>query len=258
MSAHRVLYDLGEARRLGFDIIANPGTGGTFDQRSIAYGRATVGNGTFKLPNNGLPMFIESTGAATITNVLGTTVAVLNQDEVGLFVPYTPTLWRAFLSPAAAALAIADATDIPVDDLTAYSAAANVNAALEANFVLGQFPNAAFSTSAVTTALTAAAGVLTGARHVYWQNTADGAVALTPRTATQMYTDLDDAAYVGMSYLLTIINRGDNTITLQAATGIAYTGELTVATTTTRTYAVTFTSATAATVVAVDKGTIET
>jgi hypothetical protein len=106
--------------------------------------------------------------------------------------------------------------------------------------------------------VTPAAGILTGARHVYYEITTDGAFSLVTRTATQLYGDLVGAAFVGMSFVLTVVNRGNNTVTITAGGGITATGELTLATLTTRTYVITFTSATAATMVSVDKGTIET
>lgn len=246
----------------GSQTIADPGSGGTFNLRGIDRGIATIASGTRKLPNNvpvGVTMLVKCSGASvTIQNQSSGTVATLSQDEVGVFIARSSSAWSAIILPEAGAVGIADATDIPVDDLTAYTTSTNVNAALEDNYIYGQFLNAKFTTSSTATSVTAGAGALTGARHVYWQNTADGALALTPRTATQMYGDLGDAAFVGMSYELTIVNRGDNTVTLQAATGVTYTGEQTIATTTTRTYVVTFTSATAATIVAVNKGTIET
>ena len=262
MSAHRLPDDFNRLYATGSAVIADPGSGGTFDLGPCPWGGiATIASGTRKLPSNvnlGSLFYVYATGSVTIQNQAAGTVATLSQSEVGIFIARSTSEWGAIILPESGSIGIAVAADIPIEDLTGYTASTNVNDALEDNYVYGQFPNAQFTTSSTITAVTAAADILTGARHVYWQNTADGAVALTPRTATQMYGDLGDAAFVGMSYELTIVNRGDNTVTLQAATGITYTGELTVATTTTRTYAVTFTSATAATVVAVNKGTIET
>lgn len=118
-------------------------------------------------------------------------------------------------------------------------------------------PQTKFTTSSTVTSLTYAAGDITGAKHVYWQNTADGAVAATTRTATQMFGDIPNA-HIGLSFQLTIVNRGDNTVTFTAGTGVTITGEATIATLTTRTYHATFTSATAVTFTSVNKGTIET
>jgi hypothetical protein len=115
-----------------------------------------------------------------------------------------------------------------------------------------------FSTSATTTSLTAAANILTGAEHVYWQNTADGAVALTTRTGALMFGDISNC-HIGLSFQLTIVNRGDNTVTLTAgASGVTISGEATIATTTTRTYHVECTAANTFVFTAANKGTIET
>lgn len=121
----------------------------------------------------------------------------------------------------------------------------------------GTLPVTKFTTSAAASPVTLAAGAITGAEHVYWQNTTDGAVTVNTRTAAQMYGDIPNA-HIGMSFKLTIVNRGDNTVTLSAGANVTVTGETTIATTTTRTYVCTFTSATAMTAVSVDKGAIET
>ena len=261
MGAHNDTANDYQLFNTGSQTIADPGSGGTFNLRGIDRGIATIASGTRKLPDDtpvGVMLMVKAGGSVTIQTEAGGAVATLAQDEVGIFIARSSTTWAAIVLPESGAVGIATATDIPIEDLTSYTASTNVNAALEDNYIYGQFLNAKFTTSSTTTSVTAGAGALTGARHVYWQNTADGALALTPRTATQMYGDLGDAAYVGMSYMLTIVNRGDNTVTLQSASGVTYTGEQTIATVTTRTYVVTFTSATAATVVSVNKGTIET
>jgi hypothetical protein len=119
-------------------------------------------------------------------------------------------------------------------------------------------PNSQFSTSSTTTSLTAAAGVLTGSNHVFWENTADGAVALTTRTGALMFADIPNC-HIGLSYLLTIVNRGDNTVTLtNPASGFTVSGEATVATTSTRTWRVACTAADTFVATSVNKGTIET
>ena len=79
---------------------------------------------------------------------------------------------------------------------------------------------------------------------------------MTTRTATQMFADIPNAQ-VGMSFLLTVVAQGDNTVTVSAGTGVTITGTATVATKTTRTFVCTFTSATAITLQGVSKGTIE-
>lgn len=118
-------------------------------------------------------------------------------------------------------------------------------------------PVAKFTTDAVGTA-TMTAGWITGAQHVFLTNTADGAVTWTTRTATLLFADWGANAVIGMDWLLTISNSGDNTVTITGGTGVTITGTATVATVTTRTFYCTFTSATALTLQGVNKGTIET
>lgn len=113
-----------------------------------------------------------------------------------------------------------------------------------------------FTTSAAASPLTNAAGDLTGAGHVVFQNTTNGAFALTTRTAAQMFAD-DPNAYVGKSWFVTIVSQGDNTVTITGGTGVTITGTATVATKVTRTFVCTFTSPTAMTMTAFMRGSIE-
>ncbi len=117
-------------------------------------------------------------------------------------------------------------------------------------------PYSKFTTTAAASPLTASAGDLTGAAHVVFQVTTNGAFALTTRTATQMFGDIPNAQ-IGMSFLLTVVSQGDDTVTVTAGTGVTITGTATVATKVTRTFVCTFTSATAITLQSVSKGTIE-
>lgn len=103
---------------------------------------------------------------------------------------------------------------------------------------------------------TADAGDLTGANHVYWENTANGAVALTTRTAAEMFGDIPNCQ-IGFAYMLTVVANGDNTVTFTAGANVTITGTATVATNTTRTFVITFTSASACTAKVVNKGTVE-
>jgi hypothetical protein len=123
---------------------------------------------------------------------------------------------------------------------------------------LCNLPPTKFTTNATDTTIAAAAGDLTGANHVIYRTTAVGAggIALTPRTPAQMFADIPNAQ-IGMSYLLTIASEGGGTVTLQAVAGITYTGTSTIATKVTRTFVVTFTSATAVTFQSVSTGAIE-
>lgn len=120
-----------------------------------------------------------------------------------------------------------------------------------------ELPTAKYNTSSTVTSEIPAAGKLTGARHVYYENTADGAKEITTRTATELFGDVS-GAFVGMTFLLTIVNRGNNTVTLTGGDDVTVSGEATIATLVTRTYVCTFNSATTLTMVSVNKGTIET
>lgn len=123
---------------------------------------------------------------------------------------------------------------------------------------LVNLPPARYVTDATGTQ-TADAGDLTGGNYVVWRNTAAGAVALTVRTAAQMFGDIPNCQ-IGFTYMLMIVSQGNNTVTLTADSGVTVTltGTMTIATKTCRTFVVTFTSATAATITSIDSGgTIE-
>lgn len=118
------------------------------------------------------------------------------------------------------------------------------------------FPEAKTTLNATVGATTAAAGDLTGARTVSARYSAVGAANLTTRTAAQMVTDMGNAFFVGMSYLLIITNTSGGTTTLVGGTGVTISGTATMATNTTRTFIVTFDSATAVTIQSIGVGTI--
>lgn len=111
-----------------------------------------------------------------------------------------------------------------------------------------------YNTTALSNA-TLTAGLLTGAGEVYLQTTANGANSLTTRTATQMFGDTPGAS-VGGSYRLRIVNRGNNTVTLTAGSGVSTSGTMTIATNTWRDFVVTFNTATTMTIQDVGAGTI--
>jgi hypothetical protein len=126
--------------------------------------------------------------------------------------------------------------------------------------VLGQtqLPNTQYVTTSAASGGTLAAGDITGARQCFFEVTTDGAWSVTTRTAAQMFGDIPNA-HVGFTWLLTVVNRGNNTVTLTAGSNVTITAsENTLATLTTRTYVCKFTSATAMTMTSVSKGTIET
>jgi hypothetical protein len=121
-----------------------------------------------------------------------------------------------------------------------------------------RLPNGQYNTTAAASPVTPAAGILTGANHVFYEVTTDGAFGITTRTATELFGDIPNC-HIGFTYLLTIVNRGNATITITAGANVTITAsENTIATLVTRTYLVNFTSATACTWSSLTKGTIET
>lgn len=217
---------LGEAIRLGFAVGLNPGSGGTLDLQGKSDICFELSAGTYTLPNATAftTVKIVATGAVTILSVAGIIEASLSASESAILMATSSTSWSGI------GLSLMAAPGLP-----------------EVKFV----------TSSTTTTLTPAAGSLTGAKHVYWQNTADGTLALTTRTAAQMLADSPKHG-VGNFYQLTIVNRGNNTITITGGQGVTITGENTVATLVTRTYVMEFAGAEEIVMTSVDKGTIET
>jgi hypothetical protein len=226
MTAHRVNRDLGEAVRLGFAILRNPGTGNTIDLEGKSNAVVFLSAGTYKVPNAtaGTELTVIPSGAVTLTNVGGTTLVTLVSGQPAKIIALTASTFRV-------------STMEP------------------------RLPNSKWTTSATATTLTPAAGALTGARTVYFENTADGTLALTTRTAVQLYADIP-GAYLGLTFDLVIVNRGNNTITITGGTDVNVVGEATIATLVTRTYQCLFedngNGAPALTMTSVNKGTIET
>lgn len=137
---------------------------------------------------------------------------------------------------------------------TAVSTVTMVGIAMGATMAL---PAAKYATDATGTK-TAAAGDLTGADFTVYRNTANGAVALTVRTAALMFGDIPNCQ-IGKNYMLLVSSQGDNTVTLTADAGptVTLTGTMTIATKTTRLFHVTFPSTTTCTITSISKGTIE-
>jgi hypothetical protein len=93
MSVLPTLHDIGAVIMTKNNVIQDPGTGNTFNQNGMAYGTATVGAGTYKLPDDGLPMYVQATGAVTVTSAAAVTIVTLSSGQVGLFLPLTATTW---------------------------------------------------------------------------------------------------------------------------------------------------------------------
>lgn len=108
-------------------------------------------------------------------------------------------------------------------------------------------------TSVNVTVGTLASGDITGANTVILVSTNATPGVQTTRTATLMFVD-HFGAVTGTTYNLTIVNEGAGIFTLGAGSGVTLTGTMTVATDTTRTFIVTFTSSTAMTIVSVSSG----
>lgn len=210
-------------------------TGSTADYTDTTATAAQIGTslGTGVRTNTNWILLIRNTVAFSETLVGGTDVTlagntVVPPNSVGVFqVDYDP------LSPGVT--------------LTGLGAIAQAS-----------LPNSKFTTNATDTTITAAAGTLTGAGECFYATTAAGAggIALTTRTATQMFADTPNA-HIGLSWIATIISDGGGTVTLTAGTGVTITGTATVATNTWRRFRCTFTSATAVTMQAVQVGTID-
>lgn len=88
-----VLHQTGLQWQTNNHTIQDPGTGNTFKQDNVAFGLATVGAGTYKLPDNGLPMYVATTGAATITSADGTHVVTIASGKMALVMPMSATTW---------------------------------------------------------------------------------------------------------------------------------------------------------------------
>jgi hypothetical protein len=220
-----VLHQIGLQWQTNNHTIQDPGTGGTFKQDNVAFGMATVGAGTYKLPDSGLPMYVRATGAVVVKSIADVTVVSLVSGQIALCVPLTSTTWAS---------------------TTLFTAGAE------------SLPNAKFTTSAAASGVVPTGAAWSGARLVIWQNTTDGAMAVTTPAGADLEAALTAAGlpstYV---YMLRIANRGDNTITITGGDNVTIIGEATIATLVTRDYLVSVAPA-GTSMRSVSKGTIET
>lgn len=178
--------------------------------------------GTYSIPNlrKGQVVLLDVQATVNITNAAGTAIATFYSGEVV--------------------------------ELTAKSDSGSFTY----RRLTSETPNAKYVTSAATTTATPAAADWSGARHVYWENTADGALGVTAPALATIISGLSGIIYDGYSWLLTIVNRGNNTATITASE-YDVGGELTIATLTTRTYVMRYFNG-ALFMTSVNKGTIET
>jgi hypothetical protein len=102
--------------------------------------------------------------------------------------------------------------------------------------------------------LTASAGDMTGAQSVTCNYSNVGANNLTTRTAAQLFAD--QGAIAGQTIELELMNSSGGTMTLVGGTGVTVNGTATLATNTTRWFAVTFVSAAAVTIQNLGSGAI--
>lgn len=106
-----------------------------------------------------------------------------------------------------------------------------------------------------TTTTTFAAGQLTGANFVTYNNTQGTPGSIATRTAAQMFSD-DPQARVGGTYILRIKNgQGTGTLTVTLGSNVTLTGTMTIAINTYRDFLVTYTSATALVIQSIGTGT---
>lgn len=113
---------------------------------------------------------------------------------------------------------------------------------------------AKFTTAALAPASTAAAGDLTGAASVVFNNSANNPGNYTTRTAAQMIAD--HVMQPGDSYELRIVNgQGVGVLTLVAGAGVTPSGTMTIAINTWRDFVVTCTAAGAITIQSIATGT---
>ncbi len=124
----------------------------------------------------------------------------------------------------------------------------------------GTMPNVKFSTSSAASGVVPTGAAWSGARVVIWENTTDGAMAVTTPSAAAILAALIAAGYSSdNAYILRITNRGDNTVTLTGGDSVTITGEATIATLATRDYVVTMNILLGTvTLRSTNKGTIET
>lgn len=220
-----VLHQIGHQWMSKNHTIQDPGTGNTFAQNGLAYGLASVGAGTYTLPDDGLPMYVQATGAVVVQSAAAVTVATLISGQIALCVPLSSTTWASN---------------------TLFTGGAE------------SLPNAKFTTSAAASGVTPTATVWSGARLVIWQNTTDGAMAVTTPTGAELQAALVAAGLpTSYVYMLRIVNRGDNTITITGGDDVTVTGEATLATLVTRDYMMTV-DPSGTVMRSISKGTIET
>ena len=262
MSGHNVFNDMGRAVALK-EAVAVPSTNVIVDLQGMDFPVVYCPSAAnVLLPNREYGAVVRVVAAASITvkNAAGVTIVAMSSGQTGFFTATaTAGTWTYSISGSTGSLGVS-AANVTVEDLNDYYVGADLGTILDELGTHRQFPEAKYTTVATASPFTAAAGGMSGAAHVFYEVTTDGAVTVTTRTATQLYGDHAYSTGQGAfpSYLLTVSNRGSGTLTITAGDGVTAADTMTLATLTTRTFVMVFTSATALTMYNGSKGTIET
>lgn len=223
--------------------------------------------------------------AATVTRKIydgydGSTY-VIPAEQTPTASTLVPTMWRQIFALAAGTYELANLKkgQVVLLDIEGSVTLNNAAAVAIGTFVSGQFvevtaitdsgsftyrvlssdvPNVKFTTSAAASGVVPTGAAWSGARIVVWENTTDGAMAVTGPTGAALQAAL---AAVGIpttyNYVLRISNRGNNTVTITAGDDVNLVGEDTIATLVTRDYMMSV-SPSGSTMRSLSKGTIET
>ncbi len=93
MSGLPVLHDIGAVWATKNHLLPVVASGATFIQNGMAYGTAVVGAGTYKLPDDGLPMYVRATGDVIVTTAAGVHVLSMSSGTRAEFIPISSTSW---------------------------------------------------------------------------------------------------------------------------------------------------------------------
>ena len=222
--------------------------GGSSNRQAIAGVTPTVSSALTALAGGGLTStttpLLEEFNRVTTCATIGDSV-LLPVSTAGLSVNVTNTGAAAcdiFPQTGEAINALAVSTAIRLNTQSTLRFQCNVAGTWQTAPVL---PIPAKFTSINVTVGTLAAGVITGAAIVTVLSTNAAPGNQTTRTATQMFNDAGNVQ-PGDAYFLHICNSGAGTLTLLAGVGVTFgTGTYTVPTATSRTFLVTYTTATA-------------
>lgn len=110
MSSHRIPDDFNRFLATSSNVIADPGSGGTFDLTSCPmYGWASIASGTRKVPDNmpaGTVFYVYATGSVTITTQASVTMASLTSGQVAELTARTATTWNVVIHATTSATSL--------------------------------------------------------------------------------------------------------------------------------------------------------